>query len=819
MAEKIMEISLIDEKGRGEKKMKRKILSFILCLAMIFGISANSLNSYAADADNYLSVAEYRGENGNYTAPTAPEGKVFAGWYKDADCTEPWGENITEEKAYAKFVNAAVLGVKWQMLNETASDSKTTDLRLVTTVDSLNYREVGFVLTVGNKTTAPQMTNVVYESIKGWVNDEQISYSPTVFDETSRYFMAWELKNIPNEKFASIIKVEAVWTTLDGTTVYGNSTNANVAEALVEPDFDEGVTFEYPLHANAATGMTRVKYEETGIGAQSEEYGVYGMKKDGTNSVWPHFVLNFGKTYPVGSMFNCKMYVEVDQSVVSSLGDSAYFWTDSWVATQQSATAKISKFNQWVDVSFALKADSAGSIDFFLNFDNGSSASKFGDTAVTIYLDNAKVTGWDFSKGIMFENSVETTKALTSGSASLTATDYSALSLTEEEKAIYGENALKFEVNGNWPDFVLNLEKAYPADSKICFSIYAKADADSVAGQNFFVDNDDATRHPFNQWTVGYAKMKAEESSKTLFLNFETARATTSNTPITVYLDNFYISEGDFEQGMTFENEADQYWFSKNNVSYTLEKFDGTKALRMNATGVEYPYINVNFKKAMTSANLRLCFKVYVQVDAESAKDQIFYVGNDDGTQHPVNQWTEAWTKVTTDATSSAPFLNLNKLITAVGNTESITVYWDDFYVTDGDTTLGLDFENPAEKYLFWKNNAAYTFEEFAGSTAMKIVIDQNWPEVNLGLKESYSENKTLYFKMYAKVDKSKVTDEVFYVGSNDPAAHPFNQWTEGYITISSGSTSCRPWFNFEKALSTIGSGNITLYLDDFEIR
>ncbi len=800
--------------------MKKRVLSSILCLAMLLVAVINPIVSYAAEPDNYLAVAEYRNQGGKNIAPTAPEGKVFAGWYKDAEFTKPWGENITAEKAYAKFVNKEVLSVKWQVLDDTATDSKTTDARFLTTVDSVNYKEVGFILTVGGMSTEPQMSNTVYERIAGWVDGNANYYEPTVFDETSLYFMVWELLEVPNEAFATDITVDAVWTTLDGTTVTGNNTDANVAEVLVEADFDAGVTFEYPKHAKVTTSATRVKYEDTSIGAQPEAYGEYGLQKSATGSAYPHVVVNYNKTYPVGSLFTCKLYVEVDEQVLTDLGDNAYYWMGSWQA-DVTPDVKITRFNEWIDVSYILKAASVSSLDFFCNFavGGGNESTKFGNNAVTVYADNIQVIAWDYSKGVTFENSVETGKAITSGSASLTTSDYSALSLTEEEKAIYGETAMKFEVNGNWPNFTLNLEKTYPAGAKLCFSIYAKADATQVAEQIFWVDNDDATKHPFNEWTKGFARIKEDASTKSLFLNFESARSNTSNTPITVYLDNFYISEGDFEKGIDLENEADKHWFTRGNTDYTIEEFDGKHAIKMDITGSKWPSVNVQFKQAYSSLNTRLCFNVYVEADATQVSDQIFYVGDDDGTQHKFNTWNTSFVRVADGLTSKGIMVNLDKAITALGSNFPFTIYITDFYLTVGDTVAGLDLENPAERYLFWKDGADYTFEEFAGSTAMKMTITQNWPGVRLGLKEQYTENKKLYFKMYAKVDKNLVTDEVFYVGNDDPNKHPFNKWTEGFVTISANSGSGRPWFNFEAALKTIGSGNITLYLDDFEIR
>ena len=77
--------------------------------------------------------------------PNAPEeGYIFAGWYKEASCENGYRSLNGVTSAHAKFVPEDILSVKLQLKANTKASSLTTNMRLVSSVDSLNYQEVGF---------------------------------------------------------------------------------------------------------------------------------------------------------------------------------------------------------------------------------------------------------------------------------------------------------------------------------------------------------------------------------------------------------------------------------------------------------------------------------------------------------------------------------------------------------------------------------------------------------------------------------------------------------------------------------------------------
>ena len=182
--------------------MNKKFLSILLLVALLLTTVINPSVSHAIE--------------------TVPEeaGKVFAGWYKDAQFNTPLGENETTDNAYPKFVDEDVLSVKLQITKGTETTSASSDLRLLTTVDSLMYDSVGFEITIGDKTIT-RTSKTVYTEITGTDGNVPVTYGPDAFSQESEAFAAYSLTDIPNDIFTSKITVKPIWITLDGTKVTG----------------------------------------------------------------------------------------------------------------------------------------------------------------------------------------------------------------------------------------------------------------------------------------------------------------------------------------------------------------------------------------------------------------------------------------------------------------------------------------------------------------------------------------------------------------------------------------------------------------------
>lgn len=183
-------------------------------------VSAANIVNYSIT--DYPTTARKLGDGSSY---------IFAGWYQDAEGTEACTDISVDEYVYAKFVDANILTVKGQLSAGTTSESESTNLRFVTTVDTLDYQKVGFTITINGKTVNKE-SGTVYKTIEAGENGVAFGYEPTIFSQYSNYFMTFTITNIKNTAFDTPITVKPYWVTLDGTTVYGTERTLKVSDGL-----------------------------------------------------------------------------------------------------------------------------------------------------------------------------------------------------------------------------------------------------------------------------------------------------------------------------------------------------------------------------------------------------------------------------------------------------------------------------------------------------------------------------------------------------------------------------------------------------------
>jgi uncharacterized repeat protein (TIGR02543 family) len=178
-------------------------------------------------SDGKMDVSTYR-SGAVYTAPVK-EGYVFAGWFQDAALTQPLDKNAKSGYAYPKFVKADTLTIRYQTKSDSTAESSKTDLRLLTSVDSLDYSNVVFEVTIQGQTAQLPCTTV-YDKINA--GNTKIQNASAVFSPDSRYFVTYTLLNIPQAICGVDITVVPRWQTLDGTVVYGTARTLRISDSI-----------------------------------------------------------------------------------------------------------------------------------------------------------------------------------------------------------------------------------------------------------------------------------------------------------------------------------------------------------------------------------------------------------------------------------------------------------------------------------------------------------------------------------------------------------------------------------------------------------
>jgi len=158
---------------------------------------------------------------------------LFAGWYKDEACSSYVTTGVRKGEYWAKFVPAEVLSVQCQASAGTIESSESSKLRIISTVDNLVYKQVGFDLVYKEK-TIQYKTNTVYKKIEAAVNGVDYGYSPNVFDVQSTRFITATITNIKKADFDEGILIKPYWVTMDGTKVYGVSRYARVEDSYLK---------------------------------------------------------------------------------------------------------------------------------------------------------------------------------------------------------------------------------------------------------------------------------------------------------------------------------------------------------------------------------------------------------------------------------------------------------------------------------------------------------------------------------------------------------------------------------------------------------
>ena len=278
--------------------MKKRItglltLIFIMSGIFFFGTSGNKVlaaegNVTKGDgfiAVEYNNLSGFRGEN-KKIAPSAPSNYanyIFAGWYKDAECKQAFSNVAADTTlAYAKFVSENILSVKAQLKAGTTDASATTNMRLVSSVDSLNYKNVGYEIYYdgAEKPIKVNATKVYQRIVASEKSGVDYNYGSKVVDVESEYFVTATLLNIKKDNFVITDTLN-----FNGTKIVTarDTNNGQVVAKEVSKSFYEGMDFFKSIFENGKIKAARLSYNTlTNKGAEPErEVYWYGRNNAG----------------------------------------------------------------------------------------------------------------------------------------------------------------------------------------------------------------------------------------------------------------------------------------------------------------------------------------------------------------------------------------------------------------------------------------------------------------------------------------------------------------------------------------------------------
>ena len=243
------------------KKMKQLIASILviamaLSCAMIFPENTTAANTTeipeSVDYDASYSISAYWNER---KAPTKA-GYVFGGWYTETTVND--GKKYTAlkeadlvkvedldalENVCAKFVPAYVLSVRAQMQAATENEEtrgESTDLRVLSAVDSTSYQNVGFDVLFNKRTPFASseeektVKTSVYKNIRN--TDGEIN-ATEVFGSPATHFSVLKIEEIKSKNYEKVIYVTPYWTTMDGTRVEGISKYVRIMDGYTSNQY------------------------------------------------------------------------------------------------------------------------------------------------------------------------------------------------------------------------------------------------------------------------------------------------------------------------------------------------------------------------------------------------------------------------------------------------------------------------------------------------------------------------------------------------------------------------------------------------------
>lgn len=247
------------------RMLKRKVVSLMMAMILTGSLAVTGIQNLDAGADVVQAAdgttdgtTTFHVEKLTYvdndTIPVCNqagyEDYIFAGWYSSELCKDDQiltssdlkGQENTGKAYYAKFIPADVLSVKCQVPADLAPTDSSTNLRVVTTLDSDMYSDIGFEFYKYNESTqeytrlaiykySDSEDNKLYKKIA--VNQDGVAYnySANIFDPSSVAYFTGTVTGIRQALFDTPILIKPFLMTKNGTQVYGVSRCIRISDS------------------------------------------------------------------------------------------------------------------------------------------------------------------------------------------------------------------------------------------------------------------------------------------------------------------------------------------------------------------------------------------------------------------------------------------------------------------------------------------------------------------------------------------------------------------------------------------------------------
>lgn len=125
-----------------------------------------------------------------------------------------------------------MLNLHFQLPEETTIETAQTDLRIVGTVDSLNYKDAGFYISIDGGEEHRFSTKTVYEAIDATAGGVPVTYSPEGLYKDAKFFTTYTLFGIPKADYNTTITVRGFVVTFDDEEIGGVSKTRTISGLL-----------------------------------------------------------------------------------------------------------------------------------------------------------------------------------------------------------------------------------------------------------------------------------------------------------------------------------------------------------------------------------------------------------------------------------------------------------------------------------------------------------------------------------------------------------------------------------------------------------